>query len=326
MELKKKIGIHLDQIKQLIGVENVVLVQRDGNPIQTSGVWFSKDEVFNVSSITSAIYNIGIHLHPEDLKYILIEGRKGKILIAPMKSPYNHSLNKILEQQGRYDIKHEFFIVITAQPNINLGGIFLQTSECLKKIKTTLITSGESFKPPLIQYDNEKIQEIIRFFREKDNIIQEFNGSTFSLSLSDRISTELKKVLNNFSIAIPDLIYASIILKGGFLVSSLHKSLNLKFTRTVNFEQLSLMNDAIFQVADRCAWILKKMKVEDILLDCENRFHIIYGMESAIFNTEIFKSKQKLALILLILPQFQRKINNLIREAIESKKTKTDMN
>ncbi|GAG51034.1 unnamed protein product, partial [marine sediment metagenome] len=33
MHLKDKIGIHLDQIKQLKGVENAVLTQRDGNPI-----------------------------------------------------------------------------------------------------------------------------------------------------------------------------------------------------------------------------------------------------------------------------------------------------
>ena len=124
MLLKEKIQIHLDQIKQLKGVENAVLTQRDGNPIQSTGVWFSKDEIFNVSSATSAIFNVGIHLHPEDLKYILIEGKKAKILIAPLNSPLHYSLNRILERQGILNNAHEFFIAITAQPNINLGGIF----------------------------------------------------------------------------------------------------------------------------------------------------------------------------------------------------------
>ena len=67
MDLKEKIGLHLDQIKQLKGVENAVLTQRDGNPIQSTGVWFSKDEIFNVCSAASAIFNVGIHLHPNDL-------------------------------------------------------------------------------------------------------------------------------------------------------------------------------------------------------------------------------------------------------------------
>ncbi|MFX0012811.1 MAG: roadblock/LC7 domain-containing protein [Candidatus Hermodarchaeota archaeon] len=81
MDLSEKIGINLDQIKQLKGVECAVLVQRDGNPIQSCGVWFSKDEIFNVASIACAIFNLGIHIHPDDLKYILIEGKKAKILI-----------------------------------------------------------------------------------------------------------------------------------------------------------------------------------------------------------------------------------------------------
>ena len=93
MHLQEKIKIHLDQIKQIKGVENAVLTQRDGNPIQSSGVWFSKDEIFNVCSAASAIFNVGIHLHPKDLKYILIEGKKAKILIAPLNSPLHSSLN-----------------------------------------------------------------------------------------------------------------------------------------------------------------------------------------------------------------------------------------
>ena len=136
MNLQEKIKIHLDQIKQLKGVETAVLTQRDGNPIQSAGVWFSKDEIFNVCSAASAIFNVGIHLHPIDLKYILIEGKKAKILIAPLNSPLHFSLNKILEQQGILNNNHEFFIAITAQPNVNLGGIFLQNNECLLKLNT----------------------------------------------------------------------------------------------------------------------------------------------------------------------------------------------
>ena len=314
MDIREKIGIHLDQIKQLKGVENAVLTQRDGNPIQSSGVWFSKDEIFNVSSATSAIFNVGIHLHPDDLKYILIEGKKAKILIAPLNSPLHHSLNKILEQQGIFDNKHEFFIAITAQPNTNLGGIFLQTSECLKKIKTTLITSGETFKPPLIQFDDEKIQEIIGGFRVKDNENHEFNLSPFSLSLSEKISMELRKILNNFSVSVPDMIHAYITIEGGFIASKILKTIKLSYE---NLDNISAMSYSLFQTANRCAWLLKKMNAESILLDCENRFQFIYGLGKAIFSTEISKAKQKLGLIRLILPQFSKKIRLLIKEASE---------
>lgn len=314
MHLKDKIGIHLDQIKQLKGVENAVLTQRDGNPIQSTGVWFSKDEIFNVSSATSAIFNVGIHLHPKDLKYILIEGKKAKILIAPLNSPLHTSLNKILEMQGILDSNHEFFIAITAQPNINLGGIFLQTNECLKKIKTTLITSGESFKPPLIQFNNQKIQNIIEGFNIKETEDFDLRVSSFSLSFSEAISLELRKVLKNISITIPDLKYAFITIEGGFIASKILKNIDIDSDK---LDKISAMSYSLFQAANRCAWLLKKMQADRILLDCQNSFQFIDGLGKAIFSTEIGKLRQKLGLIRLILPQFSKKIDSLVKEASE---------
>ncbi len=314
MDLKEKIGIHLDQIKQLKGVENAVLTQRDGNPIQSSGVWFSKDEIFNVSSATSAIFNVGIHLHPNDLKYILIEGRKAKILIAPLNSPIHYSLNNLIIEQGILDNRHEYFIAITAQPDTNLGGIFLQTGECLKNIKTSLITSGESFKPPLIQFDDQKIQNIIQGFNIKENDDLDCKLSPFSLSFSERISIELRKVLNNFNTAVPDLKYAYITIEGGFIASKIQKSHEFPMYQ---LDSVSAMSYSLFQTANRCAWLLKKMNADSILLDCESSYQFIYGLGKSIFSTEIGKSRQRLGLIRLILPQFSKKINNLIKEASE---------
>ena len=312
MNLKEKISIHLDQIKQLKGVENAVLTQRDGNPIQSTGVWFSKDEIFNVSSATSAIFNVGIHLHPNDLKYILIEGKKAKILIAPLNSPLHPSLNKIMENQGILDTNHEFFIAITAQPNLNLGGIFLQTNECLKKIKTTLITSGESFKPPLIQFNNQKIQRIIEGFNVKENEESDFRLSPFSLSFSEATSIELRKVLNNISLTVPDLEYAFVTIEGGFIASKILKKVDID---TEKLDKISAMSYSLYQTANRCAWLLKKMHAEKLLLDCQNSFQFIDGLGKSIFSVTIGKLKQKLGLIRLILPQFAKKIDDLVKEA-----------
>ncbi|MHA1659088.1 MAG: hypothetical protein ACTSUT_08215 [Promethearchaeota archaeon] len=320
MLLKEKIGIHLEQIKQLKGVENAVLTQRDGYPIQSTGVWFSKDEIFNVCSATSAIFNVGIHMHPRDLKYILIEGKKAKILIAPLNSPLHNSLNRILMQQGILNNNHEFFIAITAQPNINLGGIFLQTSECLKKIKSTLITSGESFKPPLIQYGNQKIRNTINGFKVKENEELKIKLSSFSLSFSKNISIKLRRVLNDFSLIIPDLKYAFITIEGGFVASKLLKKFNIAEKK---LDSISAMSYSLLQTANRCAWLLKKMHIKKILLDCENSFQFINGIGKSLFSAEIGKSRQKLGLLRLILPQFSKKINDIIKEASEIQDFKT---
>jgi len=312
MLLKEKIQIHLNQIKQLRGVENVVLTQRDRNPIQSTGVWFSKDEIFNVSSATSAIFNVGIYLHPNDLRYILIEGKKAKILIAPLSSSIHNSLNKIIEKQGILNDNNEFFIAITAQPNINLGGIFLQTNECLRKIKSTLITSGETFKPPLIQFNDQKIRNVIDGFNVKEDEHYQSKIFSNSLSFSEITSISLKKTLRDFSRTIPDLVYAFITIDGGFIVSSLVKNIIIN-NRTL--DNVSAMSFSLLQTANRCAWLLKKMRAEHVLLDCEKSFQFINGLENGLFSAKIAKSKQKLGLLRLIIPQFSRKINELISDA-----------
>ncbi|TFF85344.1 MAG: roadblock/LC7 domain-containing protein [Promethearchaeota archaeon] len=317
MNLKEKIKIHLDQIKQLKGVENAVLTQRDGNPIQSAGVWFSKEEIFNVSSAASAIFNVGINLHPDDLKYILIEGKKAKILIAPLNNPIHSSLNKILEKQGIIEDNHEFFIAITAQPNVNLGGIFLQTNECLKNIKTTLITSGESFKPPLIEFNSTKIRDILESFSIKKNNKESVKLSSFSLDISEELSWELNKILNNFSLTILDLKYALLSLEGGFIIN---KILRKTYFDENEIDNISAMSYSLFQTANRCAWALKKMTAENILLDCTNSFHFIYEINNAVFSSEVGKSRQKLGLIRLYLPQFLNKLDKLIQNAKRNQK------
>jgi hypothetical protein len=77
------------------------------------------------------------------------------------------------------------------------------------------------------------------------------------------------------------------------------------------------MSYSLFQTANRCAWLLKKMQAERILLDCQDSFQFIDGLGKAIFSTEIGKLRQKLGLIRLILPQFSKKIDTLIKKASE---------
>ncbi|MFO8019356.1 MAG: hypothetical protein R6U96_12030 [Promethearchaeia archaeon] len=312
LNLKERIGIHLDQIKQLKGVENAVLTQRDGNPIHSTGIWISKEEMFNICSAASAIYNVGIHLHPNDLRYILIEGKQAKILIAPLLSALHKSLNKIINRQNVIDQNHEYFIVITAQPDVNLGGIFLQTNECLRKIKISLITSGEEFKPPLIKFENNKIQNIMDGFHIKKGSKENLKLNPFSINLSTAISNKLKAELDSFSKIFPHSKYAFISVEGGFIVSKVLKNRNIN---RGNFDQISAMSYSLFKTADRCSWILKKMHANKIMLECKDSFQFILGLNKSIFCTEIYKNKQRLGLVRLFLAKISQKINHLLLKA-----------
>ena len=82
-------------------------------------------------------------------------------------------------------------------------------------------------------------------------------------------------------------------------------------------DRISAMSYSVFQTANRCSWLLKKMHAEKILIDCQNTFQFINGLGKAIFCTEVGKAKQKLGLLRLILPQFLNKIDKLIKRASE---------
>ncbi len=307
--LQRDIGTILENIRKIKGVENAVLTQRDGNPIQSCGVWFSKDEIFNVSAASCAVYNTGINLYPNDLKYILIEGAKGKVLITPLKSPIDVNMD-LLKMLGILDDKHEFFIAITAQSQINLGGIFLNTGECLREIKKTLLQSDQSFKPPQKEYDQKRIEQILKGFNVKEETESDLNLSSFTYTLTTNIKVELKNTLDDLSSQIHDLKYAFVSTQGGFIISELNNSRE----DFLKLDAISAMNYSLFEIAKKCAWLLKKAIVNTVLIECENFYSFIYKLNGGVFSAKIGKKGQKLGLLRLIVPSFIQRMEKLIKK------------
>ena len=312
MSLTENIKNALEHIKMVKGVENVVLTQRDGNPIQSAGVWLSKDEIFGVCAAASAVYNVGIHLHPSDLKYILLEGKKSKIFIAPLRgSDPNSPTEKIIKMQGMGEFIENYFVAISTQPQINLGGIFLQTRETLIKIRNFLITSGECFTPPLREFNKKTLQEVISGFKVKKEIEEKGVLSRNSFVISGEIAQNISNILRNFAKNVINLRNAIITVNGGFIVSFLEKTTDAY--KDIEFE--AAMSFSLFSTSDRCSWLLKKMHVESILLECETYFQFINRIDDGIFSTCITKGKQKIGLLRLILPHYIEIIKNNIDKA-----------
>lgn len=326
MELNEKLEIHLDKIKQLKGIKSVVLIHRDGNPIRSVGNSFSRDKFLDISAIIGAIFNIGYHLHPDDLNHILLEGKRITILIAPLSPPVNplfkKKIKKTLLQQGLINMINEFFIVITAQPGSNLLEI-IQNRNYLGTIRTTLITSGESFKPTVSGYEESRNRHISKHI--KKNTYWKAEGLILSSNFSENIKKELESLLWDFSTSIP---YANVIVDGEFMVSK-HSNEFPQAQYDKNLEQTSIMSYTLYQFANMCLRILKKKRrvlirkllkktlTHKVLLDCENSVHIIYGLGKATLSTEISKKSPKLDLDLINLPVSQslEKICVLIKKA-----------
>lgn len=312
MSLTDQVKGYLDGIRQVKGVENAVLTQRDGNPIQSSGVWLSKDEIFNLCSATSAIYNLGLHLHGKQLKYILLEGKTSKILIAPLKNSMDDPIDRIMIKQGIENKNDEFFIAITADPTVNLGGIFLQTRECMKEIKRALILSGESFKPPLRKFNQSQLNELLKSFNVKEDSKENSYLSLGSVCFSEEIIEKLTSILNKLSQDIMDLKRASITTSGGFLISKLSRTNDFS---ELDFEQESALTYSLYSTSNRCAWLLKKMKVNSILLECDNDFQFVSELGDGIFSLIVNKGQQKLGLLRLLLPRYLKSLSLLIKNA-----------
>jgi predicted regulator of Ras-like GTPase activity (Roadblock/LC7/MglB family) len=81
----------LQNIKMITGVENVVLIQKDGLPVASAGVWFSKEEVFAVASSTCAIFGVGKLIHG-DFKYLLMESETSKVFLASLPNDSDYFL------------------------------------------------------------------------------------------------------------------------------------------------------------------------------------------------------------------------------------------
>lgn len=294
-----------------------MLTQRDGNPIQANGIWLSKNEIFSVSAATSAIYNCGLQLHKNSLKYILIEGQNAKILLTPLRNSDNPTLNRILEAQNLPGNDEEFFIAITTHPLVNLGGIFLKTKQTLIEIKKTLILSGEPFKPPLRHYNEDELKKIYEDLNAKDDLTHNEKMTSWNLDINESIQNELDLLLKELNSQTFDVINCYITIDGGFVVASLSNQGDMD---PLYIESNSSMTNTLFITADKCSWLLKHMHIDSILLECENHFQFINKVENGILSVSVAKGRQKLGLLRLLIPRYSSKIAHLLNEAI----TKTD--
>ena len=288
LEIKK----HLKTIKNIFGVENVVLTQRDGQPIESSGVWLSKNEIFGVCSSTSAIFNVAEMLHKNNLNYILIDGKRSKILITPIYLENNST--KIPELSK----KAEFFIAITTRPQVNLGGIFI-------KMKKKLQIIGK-----LISDSNYNKQE-----SSSEKFID-----TFTFKLDINISNKIRDIVFDFSKNVPGVNLAVVALNGGYSLC--------KFSLDPLMDSEGALPYSLFDTSRRIIWMLKKTDINNVLCDCANYNHFIYGLvKGSIFSTYIMKNNEKrLGLLRLMIPQYINNLQLYLQEASKKSINSLDIN
>ncbi|MHA1269500.1 MAG: roadblock/LC7 domain-containing protein [Candidatus Helarchaeota archaeon] len=297
----------LNKIKSISGVENVVLTQRDGQPIESAGVWLSKNEIFGVCSIVSAVFNVAEQLHSNELNYLLIDGERAKILIAPLNFTKISGNGNYLNSYSRSD----YFLTITARLRVNLGAIMISMKDTLLSIARMIENSGEEFKPPLRSYDENELKRILSSFNVKEDNESEMTIESNNININENLSNKIRDCIFDFSRNVPGVKLVSVALSGGY------PFLNISLD-TINFQGEGALSYSLYDTSKRIINTLKKTHINNVLCECENYSHFIYGIKNGIFSTYISNGPKRLGLLRLLIPQY---VNWLSEFMVEASKT-----
>ncbi|NVM54418.1 MAG: roadblock/LC7 domain-containing protein [Candidatus Helarchaeota archaeon] len=311
-EIIQEVKRHLVKIKKIYGVENIVLSQRDGSPIESAGIWLSKNEIFGVCSSTAAIFNVAEHLHKNSLNYILIDGIRAKILVAPLRNSDKSMLFNGLQTNNsnsgnNFKSETEYFIAITTRPKTNLGSIFIGMKKSLHSISKILDESGLEFKPPLRSFSEEEVKNILESFSVKEDDEISSKITTFSLKVTAELSSKIRDLVFDYSKNVPGVKVACITLSGGYPLC--------KFTLDPVIEAEGAISFSLFDTSKRIIYMLKKTPINSVLCECANYSHFIYDLSGGIFSTFISKGEKRLGLLRLLIPQYVKQMTGYLREA-----------
>jgi len=291
MNIDSTIHSHLEELRNINGVENIFLAQRDGYPITSAGVWFSASEIFGISAAASAIYAVAQRLYA-NLNYTLVEGEQAKFLIATFP-----------------DNDH-FFLSLTTRTNANLGAIIHSINQCTNQIRPHLLELGSL--PPLRSYSSGQEASILDRFNAQDNPLPSLSPRIGhqSLVLTNPMVTKLRALLSDFMNLLDGAHPTFITLNGGYPITPSNQL-------DPNTSALSAFTFALYDTCTKVAWITKRTNVCQVLIDTGAQHHFVYNTGSSIFSTTIQKVNSRLGYLRLLIPTFTTRIEQTLIEATQ---------
>jgi predicted regulator of Ras-like GTPase activity (Roadblock/LC7/MglB family) len=276
----------LQNIKTITGVENVVLIQKDGLPVASAGVWFSKEEVFAVASSTCAIFGVGRLIHG-NFKYLLMESETSKVFLASL--PNNP----------------DYFLTITTAPRVNLAALFIEMKDSMFRISFLLKQHIDGRLPPLRSYSQEETQRVLNGFAVADGVSQTYSTSRSIISLDRSQALALRSILRQIHDSIPNIESVFLSLSGGVRVSL------DGFTN----DRLAAMSFALHDASERVVRTLRNSSLQAVLCETENTRHFIYAIPNGVFSLWVKRDTQKLGLMRLLLKHYITETQRLLSAA-----------
>ena len=280
----------LQNIKMITGVENVVLIQKDGLPVASAGVWFSKEEVFAVASSTCAIFGVAKLIH-EDFKYLLMESETSKVFLASLPND------------------SDYFLTITTAPRVNLAALFIEMKDSMSRISFLLREHIDGRLPPLRSYSMDETQRVLSGFAvaEGDNPTYSTSRSMISLDRSQALA--LRALLRQVHDSIPNIESVFLSLSGGVRVSL------DGFTN----DRLAAMSFALHDASERVVRTLRSSSLQTVLCETEKTRHFIYAVPYGVFSLWVSRDNQKLGLMRLLLKHYITETRRVLSSAAIAK-------
>ena len=293
-----KIRYHLQGIKAVPGVENTVLVQRDGYPITSIGVWLSENEIFGVSASAAAILSVANRLH-DTLAYVLIEGERSKFLLATLPRASN------------------YFITVTTQSHSNLGALFLQLERAITHLDSVIW--NEKFVPPLRNYEEGQKDAIRTAFSVREGNYQTWSTGTLNMVITQNVASQIDTIVNEFMATIPSAETGLVCLDGGYLIPTQRYNEGIRIRN-------STLTYSLFDTSRKVAQLVKRTRIVQVLCDSGNKQHFIYRLAGGIFSAVIAKGSARLGLLRLVIPNFITEIETVLQKTPTTRRPTLDVN
>ncbi len=273
----------LQNIKTITGVENVVLIQKDGLPVASAGVWFSKEEVFAVASSTCAIFGVAKLIHG-DFNYLLMESDTSKVFLASL--PHDP----------------DYFLTITTAPRVNLAALFIEMKDSLSRLSFLLKQHIDGRLPPLRSYSSDETHRVLEGFAVAEGHDTTYGMSRSVISLDRSQALSLRALLRQVHDCIPNIGSVFLSLSGGVRVSL------EGFTN----DRLAAMSFALHDASERVVRTLRNSSLQTVLCETNNTRHFIYAVPNGVFSLWVDKDSQKLGLMRLLLKHYIDEIRHVL--------------
>ncbi|TFF86924.1 hypothetical protein EU519_00685 [Candidatus Thorarchaeota archaeon] len=280
----------LQKIKTITGVENVVLIQKDGLPVASAGVWFSKEEVFAVASSTCAIFGVARLIHGT-FKYLLMESDTSKVFLASLPND------------------PDYFLTVTTAPRVNLAALFIEMNDNLSRLSFLLREHVDGRLPPLRSYSSEETQKVLQGFAVAEGRDSTYGMTRSVISLDRSQALTLRALLRQVHDSIPGIESVFLSLSGGVRVSL------EGFTN----DRLAAMSFALHDASERVVRTLRNSSLQTVLCETDSSRHFIYSVPNGVFSLWVARDSQKLGLMRLLLKHYIDETRRVLEAAAAAK-------